>query len=459
MKFSKYVHFYPIADNTIGVYHSLLLETLFLEKKEVQNINTYFATNVLTDKQELKNTVEYLYQHYFIVESDEEDKDMYSKSVDLITQPIIENVFVIVTESCNFNCKYCFVNESVNSNRKDKLMTEDVAKATVALLQKTYEQEKSEFPKIITFFGGEPLLNFKIIKTFIEEIEHVKTLRYWPEDVKYSVVTNASLLTSNMIDFFKQNDFTLGISFDIDKDAHSERVDKNGNDTFNLVREKIDLCKEKEIQFTLSITITETLIKNRNKIIAEILSIKPHDISFNLLLPSKNQEQNNKYYEDATDFIIEMFQIFREHGIYEDRIMRKVKAFTENHLYLFDCCAAGGSQYVIAPKGEIGICHGFLNNRKYFSSSVFDENFNPNTNENFKYWRDRTPLLMEKCLDCECLGICGGGCPYAAEFAHGSIYELDERFCVHAKRLLRWLINDLFNITQINETVDNNRLN
>jgi uncharacterized protein len=178
--------------------------------------------------------------------------------------------------------------------------------------------------------------------------------------------------------------------------------------------------------------------------LSEILAINPHDVAFNLLIPNSKQKQTSMYYENATDFMIEAFKIFRELGLYEDRVMRKVQAFVANRLYPYDCCASGGNQYVISPKGEIGICHAYLNNNKYFSSSVFDENFQYNSNENFQYWHDRTPLLMEKCRDCECLGICGGGCPYAAEYVNGSIYELDERFCIHAKKLLMWLIKDLY---------------
>jgi len=323
-------------------------------------------------------------------------------------------------------------------------MSEAVAKATVALLQRTYGADKTNSERVITFYGGEPLLNYNVIKVIMQEIEETKKTKFWPDNVNFSIITNGSLLTPEIIDFLKTHKILLGISFDGDKATSSNRIGRNPNETVvDVVKEKIKLCKQKEIPFTLSVTITEEVIKQQDKIIEEILSLEPSDISFNLLITSKQQAENLVYYENATDFIINAFKVFREKGIHEDRIMRKVRAFTNKNLYFYDCCASGGNQYVIAPNGEIGICHGYLNDKKYFSSSVFDEDFCYKTNPNFQHWQKRTPLLMKECLDCECLGICGGGCPYAAEYVYGSIYDLDKRFCIHAKKVLKWLIEDL----------------
>lgn len=53
-----------------------------------------------------------------------------------------------------------------------------------------------------------------------------------------------------------------------------------------------------------------------------------------------------------------------------------------------------------------------------------------------------------QCKNCPALGICGGGCPFQAEIEKGSIWDLDERFCIHAKLTLEWLIWDLLKQTQ-----------
>ena len=76
--------------------------------------------------------------------------------------------------------------------------------------------------QIITFYGGEPLLNFAGIKTFIEEVNKLKKNYYWPQ-VQYSIVTNGSLFNNEIICFLKKNDIAVGISIDGDKFSHNKK--------------------------------------------------------------------------------------------------------------------------------------------------------------------------------------------------------------------------------------------
>lgn len=443
MRFSKYVHFFDLGNDFIGIFHSLLVRTVFLSKQEKTDIDTY-----LLDARELndniRGTADYLYTNYYLIGSEEEDDELYRQCVQLIYPPAISNAYIVVTENCNFNCKYCFISDTVSANDKNKVMSKEVAKASVELLQKTYERQKHDYDKTITFYGGEPLLNFDIIRYFMHEVEKVKSTSYWPDDVKYAIITNGSLINKAHIDFLRENNIALSISYDVDKHSHANRTNCSGQETFDLVRNNIQICIDEKMPFSLSITISENTLRNREAVLQEILSLNPLTIAFNMLIPNKHMTPSNTYYEEATDFMIECFKQLRNKGLYEDRMMRKVQAFVENKLYLYDCCASGGNQFVIAPDGSIGICHGYLNNRKFFSANVLDKDFDFRNSSDFSYWGKRSPIFIPECQDCECLGICGGGCPYAADYIHGSIYELDERFCIHAKKVLKWMINDLY---------------
>lgn len=443
MRFSRYVHFYEVGNGTIGVFHSLLIRTVFLSVQEKNFIDRYLKDYIpLNDDQ--KETINYLFSNYYIVTSANEDEELYRQCVDMIYPAAISNAYIVVTENCNFNCKYCFISERVLANGSNKIMTREVAKASVELLQRTYERQQHEYDKTITFYGGEPLLNFDIIQYFMQEIEHLKSSSYWPSDIKYAIITNGSLLTKKHIKFLRDKNIALSISYDVDKKSHANRENRQGEDTFDKVQKAIQLCLDENMPYSLSITISEDTIKNRDTVLRDIMVLEPLTIAFNMLIPNKHLMPSDSYYEKATDFMIDCFKGLRRKGLYEDRMMRKVQAFIANKLYLYDCCASGGNQYVIAPDGSIGICHGYLNNRKYFSDTVFNKHFDFRKNSDFNYWKKRSPLFMSDCQDCECLGICGGGCPYAADYIHGSIYALDDRFCIHAKKILNWLISDLY---------------
>lgn len=446
MKFSRYVFQFKVDNDVIALYHALLIRTVFLSNQEINEITEILNNGTSLNSGINRKTIEYLFENYYIVNDDNEDSLLYEKCLSLISEPAISNAYIVVTENCNFNCKYCFISEAVQKeNTKSKVMTEEVARKAVALLQKTYERQKHDYDKTITFYGGEPLMNVPIIEFFLKQIEEVKKTHYWPSDVKYALITNGALLTPKIIDFLKANNINLSISYDITKSSHAQRVNKsNPDNSYDIVSQKIDLCKQMDMPFSLSITITEELLEQQEEVIKSIERINPATIAYNLLIPNQNTSQDDRYYELATTFMLKSFELLRDTGLYEDRIMRKVHSFSKGRIHLYDCCASGGNQFVIAPDGQIGICHGYLNNRKFFSSSVFDDDFDFKTQKDYLYWKDRTPLLMPQCQNCECLSICGGGCPYAAEKMYGTIYNTDTRFCIHAKNVLFWLIKDLY---------------
>ena len=64
----------------------------------------------------------------------------------------------------------------------------------------------------------------------------------------------------------------------------------------------------------------------------------------------------NEYVDKATSGLIDYFEKARLDGIYEERIMRKVKVFVWGDIYPCDCGACG-RQFVVSPDGQIGICH------------------------------------------------------------------------------------------------------
>ena len=126
--------------------------------------------------------------------------------------------------------------------------------------------------------------------------------------------------------------------------------------------------------------------------------------------------------------------------------MRKVDAFVNHKIHLQDCAAEGANQLVIAPNGDVGICHGYLSTRETFVTNVDSLDFRMDQDPLFLEWNKRTPLNMEKCLDCMALGTCGGGCALNAKANHQTIWDLDERFCIHSRATLEFLIWDLFEI-------------
>lgn len=148
------------------------------------------------------------------------------------------------------------------------------------------------------------------------------------------------------------------------------------------------------------------------------------------------------YTQKATDNLLVYFEKAREIGLYEDRIMRKVKAMSNGVLHPHDCQATG-EQLVCSPDGKLGLCHEGLGCRDFFFGEV-SRDFKFSTHELICEWKKRSPLTMPQCQNCPALGICGGGCTYSAYLRHGTIWAIDEKFCGHSLTLLKWIIWDIF---------------
>ena len=81
-------------------------------------------------------------------------------------------------------------------------------------------------------------------------------------------------------------------------------------------------------------------------------------------------------------------------------------------------------------------------------ADIWDDKFDATKDEDYIEWSQLTPINKAECQDCPALGICGGGCPInAMNLKKGNtIHDLDERFCVHSKMTLDFLIKDLYRI-------------
>ena len=235
------------------------------------------------------------------------------------------------------------------------------------------------------------------------------------------------------------------MSIDGRKRIHDqERIFRSSKGTFDATLKGFKLLKDHGVNVGISCTITESGVDHLEETIlffAKELGV--HSFGFNILREGQAVKlaDSEKYSRRVSRALIQAFKIAREQGIYEDRMMRKVRTFIRRHPRLNDCAGCGG-EIAVAPGGEIGVCHGAVGAKDYFVPLT--PQLDPHVHPYWLEWRSRSPFNMPECIDCVALGICGGGCPYEAFLQKGSIWALDERFCVHAKITLKFLIQDLY---------------
>ncbi len=156
-----------------------------------------------------------------------------------------EQICFEATDTCNLKCTYCGYGELYcdYDKREGTNINLESAKALfdyIIKLKKSHLNTKTHRKLVISFYGGEPLLNFP----FIEEIvKCTKKTRLPYNDFMFSITTNA-LLLDRYIDFFAENDFWLQISLDGNNHHNSYRVLPNGQPSYKIVYENILKLKQ-----------------------------------------------------------------------------------------------------------------------------------------------------------------------------------------------------------------------
>jgi uncharacterized protein len=194
--------------------------------------------------------------------------------------------------------------------------------------------------------------------------------------------------------------------------------------------------------------LSEKTIKDFSGLLSLIKTYDIRGLGYNIMLSNDNFTVSDEYYKEASQFILDSFEVFRSMGIYEDRIMRKLNSFAHSQVYFSDCGATAGGQLVFAPDGSVGICQGQLADKENFVTTVDDDNFDARSNPVWQKWASLSPISNDECIDCEALGICGGGCPVNARLSNpdSGLHCIDKRQCTHSKSTLKFLIRDLYNI-------------
>lgn len=168
------------------------------------------------------------------------------------------NCTVWTTKSCNLNCKYCYEHE----NKETGNMNIDVEDKTLEYIKKMII-ESNEDTHNIQFHGGEPLLNFKLIKRYVEEIEKIKG----NSTIKYGMTTNGTIWSEEIEEFLRKykDSFSgyISISLDGDYKTHNRnRVFENEEGSFDVALETGQKMKSIFKWLRCRVTVAPNTIEN-----------------------------------------------------------------------------------------------------------------------------------------------------------------------------------------------------
>lgn len=256
----------------------------------------------------------------------------------------ITSIIFEVTEDCNLDCQYCgygsnYVQPINRPANRNAYLTANTAKVILDLYFKIWKNSTPNKDIEIMFYGGEPLMNFKLIKYIVDYLNE-----YAPNNItfKYYITTNGILL-SRYIDFLYSNNFTISVSLDGDERANSYRKNKLGLDSFKIVTKNLDRIKKSypdyfrnNITFQ-SVINTRTTVLGTTRYIKDTYGVFPTilEISENSL---KDTNEIARYYKNVKSDLIESYTLNKQlcedyritNPVYKD-LINIYKTFSNNY--------------------------------------------------------------------------------------------------------------------------------
>lgn len=179
-----------------------------------------------------------------------------------------ENIVFEVTDACNLKCKYCIYGEFYSGfdKREDQNMTFETAKAVIDYFDDLWK--KSPIPShaekpitIFSFYGGEPLLNMRLIEEVISYIE----AKHMNRRIQFAMTSNCLLLDKYM-DYLAEKDIALLASLDGNESENGYRVRKDGSSSFKKVFGNIKLLQEKYPEYFERQVMFNAVIHSKNSL-------------------------------------------------------------------------------------------------------------------------------------------------------------------------------------------------
>lgn len=445
--FSRYAHAVTLADlDYDAIYNSLSLEVIILQKK---------VTSLVLKKDFLKinrQTIDKLIGSKILIpqckNDKEQDQTSFLKEINSSFQKNILGVLcIMLTESCNLRCNYCFVENKFSSSHNFENLSPEMAKIGIDVFANHLSESMNNglINPIISFYGGEPTLNFSTLKYCLEYIESLKKVQKFPENTTLTINTNGTLITPEIAEVLKQFNVSASVSLDGPEEIHNNaRKDIYGKGSFQNVLKGIRILREHAIPVGISCAVSMHNLNQLKEVTKWLISeMKIKVFGFNLLLDGGVPDPSfelAEYSKKIAQGMVECFKISRAKSVQEERTFRLARSFAEGKIHYHDCGACG-QQLVISPTGKFGLCPAYIHSGKNFL--LPEPGINLFTHPLWQEWRQRSPITMNACQDCIALGVCGGGCPYNADIRNGSIWHVDESFCELARSMTTLLIKEV----------------
>ena len=341
---------------------------------------------------------------------------------------VVKALCLHIAHTCNLNCSYCFASQGKYHGDRAMMSFEVGKRALDFLIENSGTRRNLE----VDFFGGEPLMNFQVVKDLVAYARSIEKEK--GKNFRFTLTTNGVLVDDDVIAWANQECHNVVLSLDGRKEIHDRfRVDYAGNGSWEKIVPKFQ--KFVEAREGKGYYMRGTFTHANPDFLTDIQTML--DLGFSELsmepVVCAEDDPSSLTEEDLT-VVMDQYERLAELMLQRDK---EGKPFTFYH-YMIDLtggpciykrisgCGSGTEYMAVTPWGDLYPCHQFVGEEKFKLGNIYDGVTNHAIQAEFA---GCNVYAHPECRDCWARLYCSGGCAANAYHATGSVTGVYEKGC------------------------------
>ena len=357
---------------------------------------------------------------------------------------IIKALCLHVAHTCNLNCAYCFASQGRYHGERALMSYETGKQALDFLIANSGKRYNLE----VDFFGGEPLMNWDIIKKLVAYARNQE--KKYNKNFRFTLTTNGLLIDDDVIKFANQEMDNIVLSLDGRKEIHDAyRKDYAGNGSYDRIIPKFQKLVKARVNNKNNKTsyyMRGTFTHRNPDFTRDIFHMA--DLGFTELSMEPvvcAPDDPVALTEEDIKIVKTQYEILARDMLQRERDGKPIKFYHFNiDLNRGPCvykrvsgCGSGTEYMAVTPWGDLYPCHQFVGDEKYKLGDIWQGVINQELRENF---RACNAYSRPECQDCWAKLYCSGGCAANAYHATGSIQGVYSPGCELFKKRIECAI-------------------
>lgn len=338
-------------------------------------------------------------------------KDIYEEHIEHFKKRphVVKALCLHITHGCNLSCRYCFAGDGEYHGERALMSFEVGKKALDFLVANSGSRKNLE----VDFFGGEPLMNFDVVKKLVEYGRSIE--EKYNKKFRFTLTTNGVLVNDEVMEFANKECGNVVMSVDGRKEVHDfMRPYKNGKGSYDTIMPKFKKFADSRNQFNYYVRGTYT--HHNLDFAADVLSLADQGFEQISVEPVVAPESAD-YAIKAED----VPKLCEEYDKLAAELVKRKKAGNGFNFFHFmidleggPCvykrlsgCGSGTEYLAVTPWGDLYPCHQFVGNEDFLLGNVTDGIVREDICEGFK---ECNVYSKPKCKECFARFFCSGGC-------------------------------------------------